>query len=138
MVDKGIRRKKISAMERHLERVKAKRNAELTEFLRDIDRQESILFNLQMAIQNCIDMAAHIVSEEGLGVAGSNNELFYLLEGAEVIDPALTEKMVRAVDFRNLVVHEYGRMDLEAVFRMCHENINDLEKFARALSRRFS
>jgi hypothetical protein len=26
------------------------------------------------------DIAAHIVSEEGLGVAGSTNELFYLLE----------------------------------------------------------
>jgi len=35
-------------------------------FLKDIDRQEIIIFNLQMAIQNCIDIEAHIVSDEGL------------------------------------------------------------------------
>jgi uncharacterized protein YutE (UPF0331/DUF86 family) len=37
-------------------------------FTQDLDRQESILFNLQMAIQHCSDIAAHIISEEGLGV----------------------------------------------------------------------
>ena len=90
-----------------------------------------------MAIQNCIDMAAHIVSEEGLGVAGSTNELFYLLEDQGIIDIGLTEKMIRAVGFRNLVVHEYGKVDLEVVFRVAHENVADLKEFARALTGRF-
>ena len=109
----------------------------LPEFLRDLDRQESILFNLQKVIQNCIDMAAHIVSEEGLGVAGSTNELFYLLEDRGIIDRGLTEKMVRAVGIRNLVVHEYGKVDLEVVYRVTHEDVNDLKEFAKTLTDRF-
>jgi uncharacterized protein YutE (UPF0331/DUF86 family) len=137
MVDKDILWAKISSMQRHLERVRAKRDVDLPEFIRDIDRQESILFNLQMAVQNCIDMAAHIVSEEGVGGAGSANELFYLLEEHQFIVPELTEKMVRALGFRNLPVHEYGKVDLEVVFRVCHENVRDLEEFARILSGRF-
>lgn len=137
MVDKDILWSKISSMQRHLERIRAKRDVDLADFVRDIDRQESILFNLQMAVQNCIDMAVHIVSEEGVGVAGSANELFYLLEEHQLIVPELTEKMVRAVGFRNLVVHEYGKVDIEVVFRVCHENVSDLEEFAKALSGRF-
>ncbi|MFH7321135.1 DUF86 domain-containing protein [Desulfurivibrio sp. D14AmB] len=120
-------------MEKHLQRVRTKREIGPDIFLRDIDCQESILFNLQMAIQNCIDLAAHVVSEEGLGAAGSTNELFYLLEDKGLIEPELTEAMVKAVGFRNLVVHEYGKIDLEVVFRVCHENVADLERFARAL-----
>jgi len=138
MVDKDILWSKISAMERHLDRVRAKRDVSLAEFLKELDRQESVLFNLQMAIQNCIDMAAHVISEEGLGVAGSTNELFYLLEDRGLIESGLAEKMVRAVGFRNLVVHEYGKVDIEVVFLVSHENVGDLEEFARVLGERFS
>lgn len=86
-----------------------------------------------MAVQNCIDMAAHVVSEKNLGVPGSTNEIFYLLEEQGYIDQDLTERMVRAVGFRNLAMHEYGKVDLEVVFRVCHEDVKDLEEFARVL-----
>jgi uncharacterized protein YutE (UPF0331/DUF86 family) len=111
---------KISALEFHQERIKEKRNVLFETFLKDLDRQESVLFNLQMAVQNCIDMAAHIVSEQQMGLAGSTNELFYLLEEQGIIEPEMTERMVRAVGFRNLLVHEYGKIDLEIVFRAAH------------------
>jgi uncharacterized protein YutE (UPF0331/DUF86 family) len=45
--------------------------------------------------------------------------------------------MVRSVGFRNLVVHEYGKVDLEVVFRVTHEDVNDLNEFAQALTDRF-
>jgi len=61
-----------------------------------------------MAIQNCLDIAAHIISDENFGVPGSNNEMFYLLEDNGYIKKDLTEKMVKAVGFRNLIVHEYA------------------------------
>jgi len=137
MVDRDILWTKISSMQKHVDRIKAKRNVALRDFLEDLDRQESVFFNLQMAIQNCIDLAAHIVAEEGLGVAGSTNELFYLLEEQGHIGQDITEKMIRAVGFRNLIVHEYGKLDLEAVFRVSQENITDLEEFARTIGELF-
>ena len=138
MVDKNILWSKIAAMHKHLDRIQLKSAVDFQDFLQDLDRQESVLFNLQMAIQNCIDMAAHIVSEEGLGVAGSTSELFYLLEEQGLISRELAERMVQAVGFRNLVVHQYARIDLEVVFRVGRENIEDLEHFARVLGERFS
>ena len=91
MVNEQIVLAKIDSIEHHLARIFEKRQVDLEVFLKDLDRQESILFNFQMAIQNCIDVAAHIVGEEELGLAGSTNELFYLLEGAGIIDSGLTE-----------------------------------------------
>ena len=64
MVNKRVLAAKCSAIEHHLARVVDKRQIDLEVFLKDLDRQESILFNLQMAVQNCIDMAAHVVSDE--------------------------------------------------------------------------
>ena len=129
MVDRDIILAKASSVKRHLSRIIEKRNTDLQTFLQDIDRQEIILFNLQMAIQNCIDIAAHIISEEGFGVPGSTSEMFYLLEENGYIDSELTEKMVKAVGFRNLIVHEYGKIELKQVFEVAQEDIKDLNEY---------
>jgi len=129
MVDKDLVLSKASSVKRHLNRIKEKRDIDLQTFLKDLDRQESIQFNLQMAIQNCIDIAAHIISEEGVGVPGSTNEMFYLLEDNGYISVDITEKMVKAVGFRNLIVHEYGKVELKQVFEVAKREIEDLEKY---------
>jgi len=129
MVDKDLVLSKASSVKRHLNRIKEKRDIDLQTFLKDLDRQESILFNLQMAIQNCIDIAAHIISEEGVGVPGSTNEMFYLLEDNGYISVDITEKMVKAVGFRNFIVHEYGKIELKQVFEVAKKEIEDLEKY---------
>lgn len=109
MVDRDLILAKASGVERHLKRVEEKREVPLHAFLGELDRQESVLFNLQMAIQNCVDMAAPIIAEKELGVLGSSNEMFYLLEEKGYLDRHLAEKMVKAVGFRNLVVSQYGK-----------------------------
>ena len=80
MVDPDIIFAKATAVEKHLKRIREKSAVSLDAFKDDKDQQDIVLFNLQMAIQNSIDLAAHIISEEGLGVPGSTNEMFYLLE----------------------------------------------------------
>ena len=133
MADRDLILAKAGAIEKYLNRIKIKRETDLKTFLADIDRQESVLFNLQMAIQNCIDIAAHIVGDEGLGVPGSTNEMFYLLEEHGLLGPQLVEKMVKAVGFRNLVVHEYGKVDLEQVLDIAHKGVDDLQKYIASI-----
>lgn len=129
MVDRDIILAKAASVKKHLSRIMEKRNVDLPTFMQDIDRQESILFNVQMAIQNCIDISAHIISEEGLGVPGSTNEMFYLLEENGYANRELTEKMVKAVGFRNLIVHEYGKVELKQVYGVAQKDIEDLNAY---------
>jgi len=133
MIDKDVILAKSHKVEHHLLRIKEKREISLDKFLDDLDYQESILFNLQMAVQNCIDLAAHIISDEELGMVGSTNEMFYILEENDYINRDLSENMVAAVGFRNLIVHEYGKVDLKQVYHIVHHNIDDLEHFVKAI-----
>jgi len=137
VVDRDLILAKAGLVKKHLNRIIEKRSVDVAEFLEDIDRQESILFNLQMAIQNCIDIAAHIVSDEGLGLPGSTSEMFYLLEESGFLDRALTEKIVKAIGFRNLIVHEYGKIDVERVFEVARKDIQDLNDFLVAILQKF-
>jgi len=136
MVDREIIIAKASSVKRHLERVKKKANVDLQAFLGDIDCQEIILFNLQMAVQNCIDIAAHIISEEGFGVPGSNNEMFYLLEENQYLSTEITEKMVKAVGFRNLIVHEYTKIEIKQVYETARNDINDINNYLKEVFRK--
>ena len=59
--------------------------------------------------------------------------MFYLLEENGYLDRAVTEKMVKAVGFRNLLVHEYVRIDLEQVYHAAREDIVDLQEYLRCI-----
>lgn len=137
MVDRDLIVTKASSVKRHMSRVEEKLGTDLQAFLKDIDRQESILFNLQMAIQNCIDIAAHIISEEGYGVPGSTGEMFSLLGEKRILDGDITEKMIKAVGFRNLIVHEYGGIELKQVFDVAQKDIKDLNEYLASIFRKF-
>ena len=136
MVDKDLILAKAGSIKRRLKRVEEKSNIELKAFLNDIDLQESILFNLQISIQNCIDIAAHIISDEGLGVPGSASEMFYLLEENGYLDNTITEKIIRAVGFRNLIFHEYEKIAFDQVFEVAVKNIKDLNEYLQSIFNR--
>jgi uncharacterized protein YutE (UPF0331/DUF86 family) len=133
LVDTDLILAKAGSVKRHLNRVFEKRNTDLRTFLKNIDIQESVLFNIQMAIQNCIDIAAHIISDEGFSVPGSTNEMFYLLEENGYLYNEITEKMVKAVGLKNLVVHEYSKIDLERIFEVTQKDITDLNEFLKSI-----
>ena len=133
MVDSDLILAKAGSVRSHLKRVSEKHDVNLDDFLKDIDRQEIILFNIQMAVQNCIDIAAHIISENVLGVPGSTTEMFYLLEKHGYLNHDLTRRMVKAVGFRNLIVHEYGKIELEQVYELAQNDITDLNEYLKAI-----
>lgn len=133
MVDKDLILAKAGSVKSHLNRVIEKRNVDLDSFIKDIDRQESILFNIQTAVQNCIDIAAHIISEESFGVPGSTTEMLYILGKNGYLDNDLTQKMVKAVGFRNLILHEYGKIELEQAYEIAQNDINDLNEYLKAI-----
>jgi len=138
MVDNDLLFAKISAVKKHMNRVKKYAKGDLNDFLNDEDAQDIVLFNLQLAVQNCIDIAAHIVSEHTALVVGSTNEMFYSLEENRVIDQELTEKMTKAVGLRNLIVHEYGRLDMKIIHDASRHDIKDLNGFIKAVAQAFN
>ena len=129
MVDRDLIIAKAAAVKKHIKRIEAKRETDLHTFTKDIDRQDIVLFNFQMAIQNCVDIAAHIVGEKGFGIPGSTNELFYMLEENGFLQLEIAEKMARAVGFRNLMVHEYAKIDIEQVYTFAHEHLTDFTDY---------
>ena len=133
MVDHDLILAKAGSIRRNLKRISEKGGVDLETFLADVDRQDVISFNLHLAIENCTDLAAHIISEEGLGVPGSASEMFYLLEENGYLSRSLTEKMIKAVGLRNLIVHEYDKIDLKRLFEIIHKDTKDINNYVASI-----
>jgi uncharacterized protein YutE (UPF0331/DUF86 family) len=136
MVDRDLVLAKVEILERCLARIESTRHRSHST-LEPLDIQDITVVNLQRAVQAMIDLAAHVVAREGLGLPDSLAASFRLLEQASIIDADLSLQMRRMAGFRNVVVHEYRRLDpaiLEAIVR---DRLGDLRAFARQILLRF-
>lgn len=133
MVRTSIILKKVSHIRHNLSRLREKKNVPINAFKDDLDVQDIVLHNLQLAVQGVIDIGSHIISDEGWGIAGSLNEIFYILQDKGVIKREMAEKMVSMVGFRNILVHEYQDVDLDIVHNILSKRLKDIDNYLLAI-----
>ena len=129
MVSQETLARKISYIVSKLERLKNLGRPSKNKFFNSQDLQDMVLHNLQLAIQACIDIGVHIITDEGWGTPGSFSDVFYKLEEREVINRELNEQLVRMVGFRNRIIHDYEEIDLNIVYEVWQYGIKDIESY---------
>jgi len=111
--------------------IEMKQGLTLDELKKDRRRQYQILFPLQMAIQSCINIAMHLIAELSLRRPESNSEIFLILSEQKIVSEDLMGKMTAMVKFRNLLVHTYWKIDIDKVYKILEENMDDFARFEK-------
>jgi uncharacterized protein YutE (UPF0331/DUF86 family) len=93
---------------------------------------------LQILIETCVDIANHIISDQGMRVPTGYADAFGVLKEAKVIPKKLGETMERMAKFTNVVVHQYEKIDPAIVINILHNNLRDFEKYKKAIIRYLS
>jgi uncharacterized protein YutE (UPF0331/DUF86 family) len=88
---------------------------------------------LQVAVEAVIDACAILVTGLRLGVPGEEDDLFAKLAQRGVIPPPMSEALRRMKGLRNVLVHEYGRVDDTLVFDVIRKRLDDFEAFKRTV-----
>lgn len=104
-------------------------------FQADRTAREVVVLNLFVAIQTCLDLAAHWLADEGWDVPQRYGEIFLTLADHGVIARPLALRLVGAAGLRNLVAHQYGTMDWQRLHATASSPaLDDLEAFCAALA----
>lgn len=127
---------KLEALRHCVERVAANTPASASALAADEDRQDIIALNLTRAVQICVDIAAHVISEASAAPPSTMAEAFDTLARMGHIDSRLAERMRKAVGFRNIAVHSYQSIDWAVVYAVCQNHLNDFRDFAAAVVKR--
>lgn len=99
------------------------------EFLENFTKQDSVILNIQRAIQAAVDMATHIVRVKKLGIPQNSAEVFSFLADNKLIDKELSLRLQKMIGFRNIAVHDYQKLDLDIVVAVIEKNLADLQSF---------
>ena len=103
------------------------------ETLKDFNKQDVIVLNLQRACQEVIDIDMHIISVRNLGAPQSGKGAFTILQDNNIIDKKMTKNMQGMIGFRNIAVHEYQELDLEILKNILDNHLGELREFAREI-----
>jgi uncharacterized protein YutE (UPF0331/DUF86 family) len=74
-----------------------------------------------------------MISDLEIPVPDTMSETFKTLNKAGYLDDLVTERMTKAVGFRNTAVHAYQEMDWEIVYRIITEHLDDFRDFSRQM-----
>lgn len=87
---------------------------------------------LQEIIEACLDVASHIISSRSYREPRTNADSFRILEEHDVIDDALSGRLVAMAKMRNVIVHHYDDVDMERVKHVLRDDLGDVRAFLDA------
>lgn len=135
-MDRDIVEAKLESLRRCVERIAGKTPSSPDRLAHDPDLQDIIALNLQRAVQLCVDLAAHVIADTDAKAPATMADNFTSLKETNVITPALADRMMKAVGFRNIAVHSYQTIDWNIVYQICTRHLDDFRQFAKAIAQR--
>ena len=96
MVDQDLLRHKTSQILHHCERLTRRSALSAADLDANEDLYNTVLMDLQQAIQACIDLATHACVDDGLGAPTGPSEAFALLARTGRITTALSKRLTGA------------------------------------------
>lgn len=134
MVDADVVAAKLRELEGRLSQVRSHARPDGAALAADQDALELVSFNLMLAVQACLDIASHLIADEGWIPAVSLGESFQRLGEHDVVTSSTAAAMQRAVGLRNVVAYGYANLNVHLLHTAAGAGVDDLEHFAREIA----
>jgi len=134
-MNKKVIENKLDNLLRCISRIEDKTPSDKSELNSSLDLQDILSINIERAVQACVDIAAIVISDSNYPYPSTMGEAFEILEKMKVIDGDLKIKLQNAVGFRNILVHDYTKVNWDIVWSIVTKNISDFKKFVKAIEK---
>ena len=101
----------------------------------DVIRYWGIERGIQVSIENIIYIANIIVSVSEKENPNTYRETMTLLGDIGVVTKTFATRLANMVGFRNILVHDYTKVDSEIILNILKEDINDFIRFSKEVTR---
>ena len=85
-------------------------------------------------IETCLDIAGHIIADENFRVPESYADMFRILHEKGIIAEVQLPSLEKMAKFRNVVVHQYEKIDPEIVVTIVNKNLSDFQKYKDSIT----
>jgi len=130
MVDLDVVTTKLAELTDRVGRVRSHCPETAAVLAADRDAFDLVSFNLVLAIQAALDVASHLIGDQGWPSATFLGESFLRLAEHGVLSKTTAAALDSAAGMRNLLVHVYSKVDPVKVHTSARTDLVHLECFA--------
>ncbi len=128
---------KVSAIQGYLKILERYKGYTLEEIKSNVDIRGALERYLYLAVQATIDLAEAVIVFKNYRKPTTFRDSFYILEEQGIIDLPLSEKLALMVGFRNILAHDYERIDYSVVYDVLHSGVKDIEEFSAIIAKSY-
>jgi len=133
MVDNSLVLRKLSDLSDLYRQLLEYRDISTRRYAADWKSQRIVERTLQMMVEICLDVANHIISDKGYRRPVGYADHFTVLRENRILNARLAAHMEKMAKFRNLIVHNYDKIDAEIIVSILKKNLPDFEAFKTAV-----
>lgn len=133
MVDETLILRKLSELDEYCRQIKEYEKITVTQYAGDWKIQRIVERTLQMMIETCVDIAGHIIADREYRVPKSYSDTFKVLHEEKIVSSELFSALENMAKFRNIVVHDYDKVDAEIVVGILKKNLKDFVNYKDAI-----
>jgi len=131
MSNRDIIEQHIQNMEDALAQLSKYRNISFNEFQKDLSLVWIVEKGLEILIQNLLDIGAHLLASEIKNDWEDYGEVILKLGKHGVIPQEFSDQIKGMAGLRNILIHEYLRIDLNKLFDYLKYRLEDFIQFIR-------
>lgn len=132
MVQIEIVRDKIRRLRETVAGLRSALPADIARFS-DRDVLDLVSFRVYLSVQEAIDLASHLIADEGWGPVPSLREHFVVLAMRGVLEPEIANTLAASVKIRNLIGHAYAAVDPAKLHEAGSELLGVLDRFCASV-----
>jgi len=137
MTNISIVENKISHLQKYLRILKRYQKKYTQEQIeKDVDIRGMVERYLYLTCQSAIDLADVVIAFKGFRKPTTLSESFYILNEEEIISDNLTEKMVKMTGFRNVIAHDYIKINYDIVYDVLQNRLKDFEDLIKQIKQK--
>lgn len=125
---------KIDEMENYLMELEEYLPEQEEDYLNNGLRKRACERAFQLASENLIDICNLIISEKGFGIPASSKDSIMKLAENKILPAPLSSRLEELIGFRNLLVHQYGRIDDSRSFSFLNMELKDFYEFIEIIN----
>lgn len=130
MPNKELIKNKINKIENYLKELEPILKLETNEILGNYTNLRTTERNFQLIVDTVIDINTHIISTENLRAPEDATETFFILGEAKILSMDFVKKFSPVAGLRNIVVHDYEKIDTEKMINDIKSDINQFGEYA--------
>jgi uncharacterized protein YutE (UPF0331/DUF86 family) len=103
------------------------------EYLDNVRLRRAVERSLQVSVDTCLNVGRRIIAQERFCYLEDNADVFRVLYEDKIVSAQLLSALLEMARFRNLIVHNYARIDDARVYGILKRHLGDFDAFARAI-----